>query len=65
MSDLGANFRTDFSESTLLKKGVSRYHVAAIIGIPLAAILFQVYVPRFFEGSPIWNCRCWSRCIFR
>ena len=24
-------------------------HIAAIIGIPLAAILFQVYVPRFFE----------------
>ena len=49
MSDLGASFRTDFSESPLLKKGVSKYHIAAVIGIPLAAILFQVYVPRFFE----------------
>jgi len=49
MSDLGANFRADFSESPLLKKGVSKYHIAAIIGIPLAAILFQVYVPRFLE----------------
>ena len=49
MSDLGANFRADFSESPLLKKGVSKYHIAALIGIPLAAILFQVYVPRFFE----------------
>src|ERR1700720_471391 len=49
MSDLGASFRTDFGESPLLKKGVSKYHIAAIIGIPLTAILFQVYVPRFFE----------------
>ena len=35
MSDLGANFRDDFSESPQLKKGVSKYHIAAIIGIPL------------------------------
>src|SRR6476619_6705748 len=49
MSDMGVNFRADFSESQLLKKGVSKYHIAAVIGIPLAAILFQVYVPRFFE----------------
>ena len=49
MSDLGASFRSDFTETPLLKKGVSKYHIAAIIGIPLAAILFQVYVPRFFE----------------
>ena len=50
MSVLGTNFRTDFTEAPLLTKGVSKYHIAAIIGIPLAAIpLFQVYVPRFFE----------------
>lgn len=49
MSDLGSNFREEFTEPPLLKKGVSRFHVAAVIGIPLAAILFQVYVPRFFE----------------
>jgi len=49
MSDLGTNFREDFSEAPLLKKGVSKFNIAAIIGIPLAAILFQVYVPRFFE----------------
>jgi len=30
------------------KTRVSRFKIAALIGIPLAAILFQVYVPRFF-----------------
>src|ERR1700680_3549771 len=49
MSDLGTNFRADFSETQLLKKSASKYNIAAIIGIPLAAILFQVYVPRFVE----------------
>src|SRR5260370_30864892 len=29
------------------KHRVSLPHVAALIGVPLAAILFQVYVPRF------------------
>ena len=59
MSDLGTNFRADFSEGTLLKKGVSKYHIAAIIGIPLLAILFQVYVPRFVEKASLtWSCHC-------
>src|ERR1017187_8273856 len=49
MSDLGTNFREEFTETPLLKKGVSKFNIAAIVGIPLAAILFQVYVPRFFE----------------
>jgi len=49
MSGLGTNFHEDFSEASLRKKDVSRFNLAAIIGIPLAAILFQVYVPRFFE----------------
>src|SRR5258708_4702718 len=31
------------------KTRVSRFKIAALIGIPLAAILFQVYVPRFFQ----------------
>src|SRR5260370_397672 len=30
------------------KRRISLAHWLAIIGIPLAAILFQVYVPRFF-----------------
>ena len=29
------------------KNRVSRLHLAAMVGIPLAAILFQAYVPRF------------------
>jgi rod shape-determining protein MreD len=29
------------------KKRVSKFQIAALFGIPLAAILFQVYVPRF------------------
>ena len=49
MSDLGANFRDDFSEAPHLNKGVSKFNIAAMIAIPLAAILFQVYVPRFVE----------------
>jgi len=43
MSDLSAGF----SEPPRRRK-VSKFKWAAIIGIPLAAILFQVYVPRFF-----------------
>jgi rod shape-determining protein MreD len=49
MSAPGTGFREDFTELSLLKKGVSRFNAAAIAGIPLAAILFQVYVPRFFQ----------------
>jgi rod shape-determining protein MreD len=49
MSTPGTGFREDFTELSLLKKGVSRFNAAAIAGIPLAAILFQVYVPRFFQ----------------
>src|SRR5262249_19783314 len=29
------------------KKRISKFQIAALLGIPLAAILFQVYVPRF------------------
>ena len=29
------------------KTGIAKFNVVAVIGIPLAAILFQVYVPRF------------------
>jgi rod shape-determining protein MreD len=43
MSDLSAGF------SEPPRRGsVSRFKWVSIIGIPLAAILFQVYVPRFF-----------------
>jgi rod shape-determining protein MreD len=49
MSAPGAGFREAFNEPSLLKKGVSKFTAAVIIGIPLAAILFQVYVPRFFQ----------------
>jgi rod shape-determining protein MreD len=43
MSDLSAGFSEPPRRST-----VSRFKWVSIIGIPLAAILFQVYVPRFF-----------------
>ena len=43
MSDLSAGF----SEPPRRSK-VSKFKWVAIIGVPLAAILFQVYVPRFF-----------------
>lgn len=49
MSIPGTGLREEFTETSLLKKGVSKYHAAAVVCIPLAAILFQVYVPRFFE----------------
>ncbi len=45
----GTNFREEFTDTPLLKRDVSKFHIAAMVGIPLAAILFQVYVPRFFE----------------
>ena len=41
---------TEFTEpfgEPVRKRGVFKFNVAAMIGIPLAAILFQVYVPRF------------------
>src|SRR5437588_12169857 len=47
MSDSSTNFRAEFADTPLLKQGVSRFHAAALVAIPLAAILFQVYVPRF------------------
>jgi rod shape-determining protein MreD len=43
MSDLSAGFGEPPRRTT-----VSRFRWVSIIGIPLAAILFQVYVPRFF-----------------
>jgi rod shape-determining protein MreD len=49
MSDLGSGFREEFSE-TQLKGGTPKFHIVALIGIALAAILFQVYVPRFIEA---------------
>ena len=39
-------FPEGFNEPSRTSR-VSKFNVAAIIGIPLAAILFQVYVPRF------------------
>jgi rod shape-determining protein MreD len=48
MGDLGSGFREEFSESQL-KGGAAKFHIAALIGIALVAILFQVYVPRFIE----------------
>ena len=44
MSDIAAGF----SEPPRRRK-VSKFKWVAIIGIPLVAILFQVYVPRFFR----------------
>ena len=49
MSASGTSFREEFTEATLLKKTVSRFTAAVVLGIPLGAILFQVYVPRFFQ----------------
>src|ERR1700676_2671005 len=40
-------FSQEFNEPSR-KSRVSKFALASIIGIPLAAILFQVYVPRFF-----------------
>jgi rod shape-determining protein MreD len=50
MSSPGTSFRDEFTEVPLLnKKTVSRFNATVVVGIPLAAILFQVYVPRFFQ----------------
>lgn len=46
MSDLGGGFREEFSQ-VQVKDKAPRFRVAALAGIALAAILFQVYVPRF------------------
>ncbi len=44
---------TEYSENILTdagkKKSASRFRPTALLLIPLAAILFQVYLPRFFE----------------
>ncbi len=39
-------FTEEFNEPSR-KSHISKFNAASIIGIPLAAILFQVYVPRF------------------
>jgi len=41
-------FSEEFHEPSRRNR-ISRFNVAAMIGIPLAAILFQVYVPRFIH----------------
>jgi len=38
-----------FTEPRKKKDAVSRFNALALIGIPLAAILFQVYVPQFVK----------------
>src|SRR5579864_8167665 len=40
-------FTTEGFAEPSRKTRISKFNVAAMIGIPLAAILFQVYVPRF------------------
>ncbi len=44
---------TEYSENILTdaqrKKSASRFRPTALLLVPLAAILFQVYLPRFFE----------------
>lgn len=42
-------FTETFTEPRKKKDVVSRFNVLAMIGIPLAAILFQVYVPQFIK----------------
>lgn len=46
MRDLRSEYREEFSDAPV-KSNVYRYHAAAIAAVALAAILFQVYVPRF------------------
>lgn len=41
-----SEFSQEFNEPSQ-KTRISKFNIAAIVGIPLAAILFQVYVPRF------------------
>jgi rod shape-determining protein MreD len=48
MSIPRGEFRQQFGEATL-KNRVTRYNVAAVVLIAIAAILFQVYVPRFIR----------------
>lgn len=48
MSDLGGGLRETLSEAQL-KGGTPKFHAVSLVGIALAAILFQVYVPRFVE----------------
>jgi rod shape-determining protein MreD len=43
MSEARGRFRESAGSA-----GSSKYHWSVIAGVPLAAILFQVYVPRFF-----------------
>src|ERR1700689_658238 len=38
-----------FNEARTKKDRISKFNVAAMVGIPLAAILFQVYVPQFVK----------------
>jgi rod shape-determining protein MreD len=47
MSDLNSGLREDYLASPS-KTSAFQYHGAVIAGVALAAILFQVYVPRFF-----------------
>jgi rod shape-determining protein MreD len=42
-------FTDTFTEPRRKRDAASRFHTAAIIAIPLAAILFQVYVPQFIK----------------
>jgi rod shape-determining protein MreD len=42
-----SEFVDGFVDQSRKKDRVSRFNIVAMIGIPLAAILFQVYVPRF------------------
>jgi rod shape-determining protein MreD len=43
------DYTDGFPEAGRKKDRISRFNTAVIIGIPLAAILFQVAVPRFFS----------------
>jgi rod shape-determining protein MreD len=41
------DFAEGFTEPRNKKDRISKFNAAAMVGIPLAAILFQVYVPQF------------------
>lgn len=47
VKELRTEFPEGFTEAPL-KSRASKFNIASLIAIPLAAILFQVYVPRFF-----------------
>jgi rod shape-determining protein MreD len=49
MRETETTFREEFPEAALKNKGATKFNAAVIAAIGLAAILFQVYVPRFFE----------------